>query len=337
MRDLFNLVLLTGLLTLAGCGGSSSPTSPTPPVSSSPTPPPAAPAAPPAGVSTAQATAVATAVGGLTITALRSGATPVGIFAINPAPRARPLAASGQVYSSLPCPVTGKVELIYVRDYTAIGGDFDLSALKAVYTACTFTANSGSFEIAGELMLSGHYFGTRQAPTIRTSGALTTSSGACAIDGSVAATGSFGGAACGATLTNTTTAPPSGSFDVSGQWAGSVTITKPGQAETEPVLATFQHVGQSLSGAASQVLDNPDAVVATFGLTQTAASGNTLTFSGAVTFPGPLTLADGPCPLSRTLSGTLTVDTSARTISGSFTGQNSDCDTETDAFSLVKQ
>jgi hypothetical protein len=125
-----------------------------------------------------------------------------------------------------------------------------------------------------------------------------------------------------AVLTVGGTAPPR--VNLSGRW----TQTRP-PPPCQPLpcgqtTVDFTHSGTSLTGT---IVGFP----ASFNLTHTGTSGTTLTFGGTfvITFPGPCSPA--------TFSSAMTVDTVANTMSGSFTGRNTDCLTETNVFNLRKQ
>ena len=173
-------------------------------------------------ISSAQATSTAENVGTLTLTAIQNGATQAGVRAAPPSSRLAnaPLAALGSIFGTATCPGGGRLELTQIREYTPSGGEVDLSALKAVYTACLFTSSGSSFQIAGELALSGRYYGASRTPEINVSGSLTTSNGTCAISGGVNGTGGFSGTACGTSATTNPPAPAPPAPTLTGTWTG---------------------------------------------------------------------------------------------------------------------
>lgn len=105
--------------------------------------------------------------------------------------------SAGQTFATAPCPSAGRVDLVYVRDYTPSGGEVDTSALKAVFTSCALSSAGSAIDMTGELSMSGMYRGVSQPVSLRLSGTLNTSAGSCAVDGSVAVTGQFDGTSCG--------------------------------------------------------------------------------------------------------------------------------------------
>ena len=277
---------------LYACGGSS--TSPS--------------AANPAAPSAAQATATGQNIGILTIAALRSGATPLGVLNVRSGDQSRvsPRAFNGTKYSTIDCPLGGRVDAIYTRDYVPSGNDIDLAAIRLVFTDCAFTTGGVPFQLNGTLTLSGHYFGSQGTPDIHLSGSLTTSTGPCAVDGTVSVSGAFGGNACGTSMSATPATPP---VNLTGTWSGG-TLT-----------VSFQHIGSSLIGTTS-------GFPASFDLTQTSSS--TLTFSGILRIDYP-----GPCSPAR-MPGSLIVS-AANTMTGTFADTNTDCLPETNPFVLLRQ
>jgi hypothetical protein len=97
---------------------------------------------------------------------------------------------------------------------------------------------------------------------------------------------------------------------------------------TGPIVVAFQHVGTRLTGT----LTNPPQYGA-FDLTQSASSATTLTFSGTFVIFGPETLVCGLAPRP----GSMVVNITNNTMTGSFTGLNFDCANETDSFSFGRQ
>jgi hypothetical protein len=246
----------------------------------------------------------------LTIAALRSGAIPLSVLSVSSAQTSRlsPLALNGAPFSTMSCPVSGRMDAVYTRDYAPSGNAIDLSAIRLVFTDCAFTTGGVPFQISGTLTLSGQYFGSQGTPDIHLSGSLTTSTGACAVDGTVVVSGAFGGTACGTSMTAT---PPTPSVTLTGTWVGG------------GLTVSFQHTGSSLIGTTS-------GFPASFDLTETAASGTTRTFSGILRIDYP-----GPCSPAR-MSGSL-IATAANTMTGSFAGTNTDCLHEVNPFALLKQ
>ena len=177
------------LLAVVGCGGGS------------PTAPSAATTPAPAIVSAGQASTIAEQVGALTMIALRSGGARIGIKGSAPG-RISTRATSGEIFSSVDCAVGGRITVVYIRDQDP-AGVIDLSALKAVYDACTFMSATGSVQVSGELTLRGQYFGVGNVANLLMTGTLSTPSGAsCAVLGTVNAVGAFSGSACGYSVTS---------------------------------------------------------------------------------------------------------------------------------------
>jgi hypothetical protein len=108
-----------------------------------------------------------------------------------------PHGSAGQIHGSAQCLTGGRVDLVFVREYVPTGGSFDTSALKAVFSQCSFTRDGASVQMNGELTLSGAYQGVSQPVEVRLSGSLSTSAGDCPVDASLTLTGSFSGTACG--------------------------------------------------------------------------------------------------------------------------------------------
>ena len=173
-----------------GCGGGS------------PAAPSAATTPAPASVSAGQASTIAEQVGALTLIALQSGGARIGVKSTTPG-RVSARATSGEIFSSVDCVAGGRVTLVYIQDQESPGGVVDLSALKAVYDACTFMSATGSVQVSGELTLRGQYFGVGNVANLLMTGTLSTPSGAsCAVLGTVNAVGAFSGSACGFSVTS---------------------------------------------------------------------------------------------------------------------------------------
>ena len=211
------------------------------------------------------------------------------------------------------CPVSGRVEATYTRNYEPSGNDIDLSAIQLVFTDCAFATDGVPFLLNGSLTLSGHYLGSEGTPDIRLSGSLTTSTGACVVNGTVSVSGAFGGSACGTSMSAT---PLPASLNLNGTWSG-------GTNGNTNITVAFQHTGSSLVGT---FVGFP----ASFDLTQTASSSTSLTFSGILRIDYP-----GPCSPAR-MSGSL-IASAANTMTGTFAGRNTDCLSETNPFGFLKQ
>jgi hypothetical protein len=295
------------------CGGGSSsptPTAPTPTATApAPTPTPTPTPTPAPAPTTSQATSIATGIGGFTAQALVTGGGQFGIAAVGPG-TIRRAAASGATFSSANCTGGGKVDLIYVREYTPTSAGVDLSALKATFTSCATAADAPT--VSGDLTMSGTYSSSKQTGTASLSGSLTTSAGACTVTGTVTASGSFSGTACGNTIAATTPTTPIAApvptptptptptaSSLTGTWRGTLT--------------TFDPQGSTPCGRDEN----------TFQMTITQ-SGNDV--SGSVTwtitqsFSPPDVGKSFTQPVTGTVSGstvTMTIGTAARNFSGS--------------------
>ncbi|MDP3719955.1 MAG: hypothetical protein Q8T13_19515 [Acidobacteriota bacterium] len=232
------------------------------------------------------------------------------------------MAASGSTFSSVNCPGSGKMDLIYVRDYTPTSAGVDLTALKAVLTSCVTTADAPA--LSGELAMAGTYTGSGQAAPITLTGSLTTSAGGCAITGAVTAAGSFSGTACGATVAATTPPPiatptpaPAPTLSATGTWTGTWTNYDPrfscGRSDNS-VRMTLTQSGANLSGSMTWTITssyyspdvgktqtfeitgtaNGSAVTLTLGPASGTATMTATSMTGAFTMPAPGTT---PCPL----------------------------------------
>ena len=182
-------------LVLAACGsGGPSPSSP-----SSATPNAPAPTSPAA----VQASKIAEQVGWMTIAVLQNGSSGLGIRRTSTPGRISPLATSGELFSSRNCEISGTVTVVYIRDSLPAGGAIDLSALKAVYSACTFMTAAGSVEVSGDLALQGQYLGVGKVTGLAMTGTLSSpTGGSCVVSGTVNALGGFSGTACGFSVTS---------------------------------------------------------------------------------------------------------------------------------------
>jgi len=98
---------------------------------------------------------------------------------------------------------------------------------------------------------------------------------------------------------------------------------------TGPIAVAFQHVGTRLTGT----ITNPPQYGA-FDLTQSASSDTTLAFSGTFTI---YTVGTEPCPQLVLRPGSMLVNITNNTMTGSFSGVNTDCFLETNAFSFGRQ
>jgi hypothetical protein len=163
---------------IVGCGGKSSPSGPS-------------------GPSQSDTSAIAETVGSVTMSALFTGGQQAGVAGVGHSAAFSPQASAGQNYGSASCPSGGRVDLIYVREYVPANGAVDTSALKAVFAQCALASGGSSVQLNGDLGMSGMYNGASQPVSLHLSGTLTTSSGGCAVDGSVALSGSFTGTTCG--------------------------------------------------------------------------------------------------------------------------------------------
>ena len=109
---------------------------------------------------------------------------------------------------------------------------------------------------------------------------------------------------------------------LAGTWTGTDKGSRGTQTANFAVTFVFQHSGQTL------VSDFANGFK--LSLTQTAATGAALTFSGTLSWGSV-----GQCKEPGT--GGMTVDTATNTMTGSFTGLNQECVTETNNFTLKKQ
>ncbi len=117
---------------------------------------------------------------------------------------------------------------------------------------------------------------------------------------------------------------------LTGRWSGTATAQKANRTpRTFAVYVDLQQSGQRLTGTGYNL--DTTAPQNVFDLSQSAASGTRLTFAGVLRFTDV-----GPCP-AQVASGSMTVDTAANQMTGSFTGVNADCDTETNTLNLQKQ
>lgn len=124
------------------------------------------------------------------------------------------------------------------------------------------------------------------------------------------------------TPTPTPTPTPGPTVSLSGSWAG--TVQASGAAtERNTVTYTFDHVGTRLTG--TQTGD----FVSTLNLTESQVSGSNRTYSGTLVITVGASTA--------TMPGTMAVDTNASTMSGTFSGTNTDGLQESNAFTLRKQ
>ncbi|HVZ24186.1 MAG TPA: hypothetical protein VG871_24105 [Vicinamibacterales bacterium] len=269
---------------------------------------------------TVQAMSTAEEVGTLTLAALQAGAVQFGITRVVATGPVRPRAASGETYATVSCPSGGRLDLVYVRDYVPAKGDVDASALKGVYTACAFPSGGSPFQMSGELALTGHYFGSAHAPTVQTSGSLTTSSGPCSLSGSVDGSGAFAGTACGTPVAATpapTPAPtptPTPTVDVTGVWSG------------DGFNIPFQQQGTALTASVTDAQG-----LHTFAMTLDSQTPTTATFTGTLRYDGT-----GACNPS-IMPGSIVVDLVANTMALDFSGTNADCKPETVMATLQKQ
>lgn len=92
---------------------------------------------------------------------------------------------------------------------------------------------------------------------------------------------------------------------------------------TSTVIYAFDHLGTRLTGTLT------GGFVATLNLTESQVSGSNRTYAGTLVLT-----ADGR---TTTMPGTMAVDTNASTMSGTFSGTNTDGLQESNAFSLRKQ
>jgi hypothetical protein len=306
-------------LLASACGGgasSSTPTAPTPnaavPVTPAPAPTPTPAPAPTPTPSGAQSTSIATGIGGFVAQALVTGGGQFGIAAVRSGTITR-MAASGSTFSSASCTGGGKVDLIYVREYTPTSAGVDLSALKAAFASCATAA--GAPTMSGDLAMSGTYTSPRQTGAASLSGSLTTSAGACSISGTVSAGGSFSGTACGNAIASTTPATPIAAPAPAPPPTPTPTPTSSLTGTWRGTLTTFDPQGSTPCGRDENTFQ--------MSLTQ---SGNDV--SGSVTWT--ITQSFNPSdvgksftqPLTGTASGstvTMTIGTAARNFSGSGT------------------
>ena len=118
----------------------------------------------------------------------------------------------------------------------------------------------------------------------------------------------------------TPTPAPAPVVNLSGAWSGTVTPTISGA--TRPpftVAVTFQHAGSQLTGTFT-------GFGASFDLAEASSTGTSKTFTG--------TLAIAP---SARMAGSMAVDTIANTMTGTFSGTNTDGLPEINNLSLRKQ
>ena len=198
---------------------------------------------------------------------------------------------------------------------TAPGAPSGLSAsVNGSSVTLTWTAPSGGCPPTGYVIEAGSSSGANNLANFNTGSTATTFSASGVPNGTYfvrvragASTGVSG--ASNEVIVTVGTAPAS---NLSGTWAGS------------GIVVVFQHSGSTLTGTFS-------GFPASFNLQQTAASGTTLTFSGSLTisFPGPCSPAVMP--------GSLVANTADNSMTGSFSGRNTDCRNETDVFNLRKQ
>ncbi|MBI3399998.1 MAG: fibronectin type III domain-containing protein [Acidobacteria bacterium] len=112
---------------------------------------------------------------------------------------------------------------------------------------------------------------------------------------------------------------------LAGTWLGTDRATRSnGQSAKLDLTFVVQHSGQTLVGAAA-------AIGFRFRVTQTEASSTVLTFAGTWTWGN-----SGQCA-GQLAPGSITVDTTTNTMTGSFAGVNPDCLTETHDFTVTKQ
>lgn len=114
--------------------------------------------------------------------------------------------------------------------------------------------------------------------------------------------------------------PPPPGGNLSGRWFAH-------SPANEPLFPVdFEHVGTRLTGTVIGF-----SFPARFDLTQSGASGNILTFNGTFTVSEP-----GPCSPA-VFSGTMSADTVAQTMNGTFSGRNTDCRQESNTYQLRRQ
>jgi hypothetical protein len=125
-----------------------------------------------------------------------------------------------------------------------------------------------------------------------------------------------------ATTAPTPVATPA--VSLSGSWAGTVIPTISGTVRsTLTVTYAFDHLGTRLTGTLT------GGFVSALNLTESQVSGSNRSYAG--------TLVLTESGRTTTMPGTMAVDTNAQTMSGTFSGINTDGLPESNAFSLRKQ